>query len=608
MPMILSSSMQTFVDLTDQRKLSCYLTANLPSVQIKDPNTGVLNPNWVSTNLVITPVIFIENTRLVLGEAGSTGLSVTWKRREGSGSVTAIVSSNGETAGTNGNLTVNKNTLESIPSGLLSYICEVNFNDPETLNMVSITSELSFSYIKNAVNAKLVSISGDQLFKYDKDNVLVSPSLLTLTADVQGVSVSKWQYKNSSGAYVDYPTTSDNTNITGQTLKVGPAHAIFTNNVAVVKVLTNDANVYDTITITKLYDGVTGAVGQGGLSTIIGNESQQISCTNAGAASGVQTITIPFKAYKGIVQIPATISAGTLPSGMTITTNTAATSSAEGSLVLSVANGATLGGANQGEITLTFTLTSEGNQTVSHKFNWSKSIKGDTGVSSVILTLTTPNGNVINNGQGSILIKSYGYEGTTEIQSGATYAWRKYTAGNWTTISGQTGRDLTVTASDILNISSFECTMTYKSQSYKSVVTLMDKTDPCVSEMIALKGTVFKNGLGGTPIYIEVRRNGEIIDPLKGPISTTTPLSPKSGDFWWEVNETTGACTLKKYNGTAWAEVTTASDKQTLVYRWYKRDKNGADDDLFSKTGKVIYLNASDVDSTASITCDVSDS
>ena len=41
---------------------------------------------------------------------------------------------------------------------------------------------------------------------------------------VQGVSISKWQYKNSSGNWVDYPTTSDNGSITGGTLAVSYTH------------------------------------------------------------------------------------------------------------------------------------------------------------------------------------------------------------------------------------------------------------------------------------------------------------------------------------------------------------------------------------------------
>lgn len=69
----------------------------------------------------------------------------------------------------------------------------------------------------------------------------VGASQATLTAQIQGVSISKWQYKNSSGAWADYPTTSDNTSITGGTLVVKPAHTVFVDNVAQIKLLTDDA-------------------------------------------------------------------------------------------------------------------------------------------------------------------------------------------------------------------------------------------------------------------------------------------------------------------------------------------------------------------------------
>ena len=38
---ILTSSQQTFVDITDQRKLSAYITSNLPKSQIEDPNCPI---------------------------------------------------------------------------------------------------------------------------------------------------------------------------------------------------------------------------------------------------------------------------------------------------------------------------------------------------------------------------------------------------------------------------------------------------------------------------------------------------------------------------------------------------------------------------------------
>ena len=102
------------------------------------------------------------------------------------------------------------------------------------------------------------------VFKYDTSSALVGATQATLTGQVQGVTISKWQHKNSSGEWADYPTTSDNASITGGTLVVKPAHAVFVNNVAQIKVLTSDADVYDTITITKIYDGAKGDTGAAG--------------------------------------------------------------------------------------------------------------------------------------------------------------------------------------------------------------------------------------------------------------------------------------------------------------------------------------------------------
>ena len=105
------------------------------------------------------------------------------------------------------------------------------------------------------------------------------------------MTISKWQYKNSSGNWADYPTTSDNTSITGGTLVVKPTHAVFVDNMAQIKLVTSDSDVFDTVTITKIYDGAkgdkgaTGSAGSGGISIVLGNETQSIACTSAGKTS-----------------------------------------------------------------------------------------------------------------------------------------------------------------------------------------------------------------------------------------------------------------------------------------------------------------------------------
>lgn len=600
---VLTSSQQTFVDITDQRKLSAYITSNLPKTQSEDPNTlpHEYAPDWTSSNLVLTPVIFLDQTSVALS---ATGLTITWKRKDGTSAESSLAA--GEIAA-NGILTVNANKLSASDSGMITYICYISYYDSETKNTVNISSDITYTLVRNAENAKLAYVTADTyVFKYDTSSTLVGATQATLTAQVQGVTISKWQYKNSSGAWANYPTTSDNTSITGGTLVVKPTHSVFVNNVAQIKCVTSDSDVYDTITITKMYDGAKGAdggkgaTGSGGLSVILGNENQAIACTSAGKTSAASTITIPFTGYVGITQTACTCAVGTLPTGITLKTNTAATASAAGKVELSVAASSDLGAAATltGDIPLTFTIS--GN-TVTKVFTWTKSKAGSNGTSAVVFSVYAPNGTVVQNQSGSLTLATSAYSGTTAITS-ATYQWAKYMNGTWTNISGATASTLTVSGSDIVNIQSYRCTMTYSSKNYVDVITVEDKSDPYVSEMLSIGGFTVKNNLGGVVPYIIVRTNQKEVDELKGIISETAPSTPKSGDYWYKVDHSAKSVTLMKYSGTAWAATT---DKQSLTYTWYAQDKDGKEV-TFGKTGKVIYLSAADIDSIMTLQCDVS--
>lgn len=215
MATILTSSQQTFVDITDQRKLSAYITSNLPKTQSEDPNTlpHEYAPSWATTNLVLTPVIFLDQTNISLT---ATGVTISWKHKDGVAAETSLTS--GESVN-KGVLTVNTNKLAASDSGMITYICYISYYDSETKNTVNISADITYTLVKNATNARLAYVTADTyVFKYDTSSTLVGASQATLTAQVQGVTISKWQYKNSSGNWVDYPTTSDNTSITGGTL------------------------------------------------------------------------------------------------------------------------------------------------------------------------------------------------------------------------------------------------------------------------------------------------------------------------------------------------------------------------------------------------------
>lgn len=606
MATVLTSSQQTFVDITDQRKLSAYITSNLPKTQSEDPNVlpHTYAPSWAATHLVLTPVIFLDQTNVALN---ANGLTITWKRKDGTSAEASLAS--GESA-SGGVLTVSKDMLASSPSGMITYICYISYFDSETKNTVNISADITYTLVKNAENAKLAYVTADTyVFKYNASSALVGATQATLTALIQGVTISKWQYKNASGAWTDYPTTSDNSNITSGTLVVKPTHAVFVNNVAQIKLVTSDADVYDTVTITKMYDGAKGDPGTpggegiGGLSVILGNEAQTIACTSAGAVAAELSITIPFTGYLGITQTACTCTVGTLPSGVTVKTNTAATATATGSVVLTVASGATLGGASvlNGTIDLTFTISGK---SVVKKFGWTKSNKGNNGsngTNAIVFSVYAPNGTVVMNQSGSLTLATSAYNGTTAITD-ATYQWARYVNGTWTNISGATSATYTVSGADIVNIQSYRCTMTYGGKTYVDVITVEDKSDPYVSEMLSIGGFTVKNNLGGVVPYVIVRTNQKEVDALLGRISETAPSSPASGDFWYQIDHTAGTVTLMEYGGGAWAA---SAEKQSLTYTWHMQDKDGVEVD-FDKTGKVIYLSAADIDSLVTIQCDVS--
>ena len=231
-------------------------------------------------------------------------------------------------------------------------------------------------------------------------------------------------------------------------------------------------------------------------------------------------------------------------------------------MVLSFAANATLGGATvlNGTIDLTFTVSGA---SVVKKFAWTKSNKGSNGASganAIVFSVYAPEGTVVINQSGSLALAAVGYDGASEITTGATYQWAKYTGGEWENITGETSSTLSVSGADIVNIQSYRCTMTYKGNTYEEV------------------------------------------DPLLGSISETAPSNPKEGDFWYQVDHSAQTVTLMKYSGSAWAA---ATEKQSLTYTWYAQDKDGHAAE-FDQTGKVIYLSAADIDSILTLQCDVS--
>lgn len=609
---IIATGSKTIIDLSDGKSLSCYLGANQPRTQIHDVNASSYNPDWTTTagKLVITPVVYANQTAIALNNAA---LTITWKRKEGSGSETALTT--GETV--SGNiLTVNQNKLSSITSGLLTYIAYVAYEDPDTGLTINATADISFALISTGENAKSAWISGEQVFKYDSAGT-VAPAQITLTANLQNVTMGKWQYKNSSGTWTDYPTTADNANITGTTLIVKPTHAIWVGQTATLRITTSDASIGDTTSIYKVQDGSPGGAGTDASVVFLTNENITFAATKDGKVAAV-TKTCNVVAYTGATKVTPTVGTPTgAPSGMTVTVGSAADN--EIPLSIAITANATLGGSGQLNGVVNIPVTAPVETTL--QIQWSKVNTGATGAAVYVLTVYAPGGTVFTNGLANntdeLTIKAQYYYGTTDYTANtkAQFLWEKYVSGSWVTVqaeaTGNNGNTLTVHAADVVGSATYRCRARYNSGSVYcyDTITIIDKTDNYQADIDSTAGDVFKNTVGQTCLICRLWQNGAEVDPLKSTTySATAPSSPAEGDFYYKIASNSPTTALMRYNGSAWVDVTSDADyKHEKTYTWYRRDKDGnpMDSGAAFATGKVIYVDGDDVTVKTVFVCEV---
>lgn len=609
---IIATGSKTIIDLSDGKSLSIYLGSNQPRTQIYDTNTGVYNPDWsnISTNLEITPIVY-ANEKLIPNS--SNNLSITWERREGSGTPTPI-SSSGESVSGNV-LTVTQNKLSSISSGLLTYIAHAQYTDEDTGLPINATSEITFALIKTGQNSKNVSISGEQVFKYPAGGGTPSPTQITLTARLQNATVSKWRYKSGS-SWVDYPVSSDNPSITSSTLIVKPDEAnVWQNETATIKVETNVSGLEDIISLYKVSDGSSGAAGTDASVAFLTNENITFAASNEGKVAAT-VVNCEVVAYTGTTAVTPTVGTPTgAPTGMTVTPGSPDTTRKIVPITISIADQATLGGPGEQNGTINIPITSPITTTL--QITWSKVNTGATGTAgenAVVFTLYAPEGTTFINQGGDLPVATQAYNGSTPITSGATYAWYKYTSGQWVVIPGATSDSYTVDGDDVISTGSYRCIMTYNSKQYQDVITFIDKTDNYQAEIESTGGEIFKNTQGYSYLICRIWQNGQEVDAQKSTTyGNTAPSSPAAGAFYYKHvsgQSNTHTTALMRYSGSAWVDVTNDAEyKHEKTYTWYRRNKDGdpVDGDGVSfATGKIIYVDGSDVDSKAVFTCEVS--
>lgn len=359
-----------------------------------------------------------------------------------------------------------------------------------------------------------------------------------------------------------------------------------------------------TVSITK--DGKTGGNGQdgtNGVSVVLGNTAEVIPCNTSGNVAAAKDISIPFSGFDGITRTAITCTVGTLPTGMSIKSNTPGTASASGLLVLSVSAGATLGNSATLSGDITLTLVCKG-VSIDQKFTWTKSKQAESGENAVLFQLYSPDGGTIYNGEGSTTIETMMMSGSSTVTP-SKYEWAQYEAGKgYVVLANKTSSSLVVTASMVSTNAWFKCTATYNGVQYSAYWTVNDQSDPVVSYTFATVSQ-FKNGQGCGAIYTRVYRSGSEIDPIKTLVfSDTAPTSASAGDYYYHLDKGKKTCSLKKYSGTTWIDETESNE---LNYSYYRINAKGTElDTVPYKTDRCFYIDPSIIDGQMQFRCKVS--
>lgn len=364
-------------------------------------------------------------------------------------------------------------------------------------------------------------------------------------------------------------------------------------------------NILDSQTVIITKDGSDGEAGNNGIdaiSIIMGNEAEVIPCKPNGTVSIAKDITIPFYAYKGLKRIPVTCSTGTLPSGVTVKTNTSGTINSPGTITINIPAGNELGSASDLSGSFTLTFTCEG-VSVDKKFSWTKSIQA---TNAVMLQIYAPQGNVIVNAENNVLLEAQITDGGSVIESGITYQWAKFDGGKYTDIPSANKNTITVTPDMVNSLASFRCTVGYNGRNYIAYWTVTDKNDPVELLVMSTVGTQLTKDADFGVIYVLAYLKEKEIDAIKSTVFSTTPPSGQTGDFYYHVDKVAKKVILKKHNGTGWIDAT-GEDLPKGTYKYFRRNSEGVEldkDGIPWNTGKAVFVDRTIIDGSTAFMCE----
>ena len=312
---IICTSDYTISDFNDGISLSGYIGSNLAHTQIYSPDNGGYTPDWQTTNLVLTPQLYVTSTTTdVIATAAVT--SVTWYQD-------SETSGNKITTGGNFALSGAKSHILTIKDNILGgrnnikLICVVLYHDS--------TTELDLTHKMDVTFTKVSSGSGiaDAICIAEQGNIFKNGNIASLTAScdlwrgstVDTTNVSYQWYIMDSTVTTDQGAgkgwkklTNTDGSYTGVTTRLITIYPAAVPSVATFKCVIKDTDstsdtyngtFYDTITFTDLSDPVQCTiVSSGGDTFVNGNGSTILTARLFRGGSEIDTTTPYIYTYK----------------------------------------------------------------------------------------------------------------------------------------------------------------------------------------------------------------------------------------------------------------------------------------------------------------------
>ena len=243
----------TIIDYNDALTLTGYIGSNLAKSQMYNPDNGSYNPNWASTNLVLTPSLYVIGT--TTDQITSSNVtSVKWYQ----GTSTTAITSTGNFAlsGTKSHiLTIKANIMAGLPG--VDFKCVITYRDSSTGLSITHPLSISFSRVVNGggIVDLLVTTPNGNVFKNSEVPTLTAKAELWRGSVVDTTNVTyKWAIMDStvtstsSTGYdadfgIGWKKLSDTTGkYTGTTTNTITVYASAVNSYAVFKCIATDSD------------------------------------------------------------------------------------------------------------------------------------------------------------------------------------------------------------------------------------------------------------------------------------------------------------------------------------------------------------------------------